>query len=163
MATLRSRPPSGANWLHEIKFDGYRLQARIRPRQVKLLTRSGLDWTTKFGITLAAALADLPVEEAVIDGEVVAEGTDGAPDFSALQDSLATGATERLVFYAFDILYLDGHDLRALPLRERKAALAAIITKPGAVRFSEHFEEDGECLLRDVCLLSLEGVAQPPN
>ena len=158
LATLRSRPPAGANWLHEIKFDGYRIQARIRPRQVKLLTRSGLDWTAKFGITLAAALADLPVKEAVIDGEVVAEGSGGAPDFSALQDALATGVTERLVFYGFDILYLDGCDLRALPLTDRKAALAAIITKPGAVRFSEHFEEDGQRLLRHVCLLGLEGV-----
>jgi bifunctional non-homologous end joining protein LigD len=158
LATLRSRPPVGANWLHEIKFDGYRLQARIRPRQVTLLTRSGLDWTAKFGIDLAGALADLPVEEAVIDGEVVAEGSGGAPDFSALQDALATGATERLVFYAFDLLYLDGYDLRPLPLTERKAALAVIITKPGAVRFSEHFEKDGERLLRHVCRLGLEGV-----
>ena len=89
---------------------------------------------------------------------MVAEGTGGAPDFSALQDALATGGTERLVFYAFDILHLDGHDLRALPLTQRKAALAAIMTKPGAVRFSEHFEEDGERLLRHVCLLGLEGV-----
>ena len=79
-------------------------------------------------------------------------------NFSALQDALATGATERLVFYAFDILYLDGYDLRPLPLTERKAALAAIITKPGAVRFSEHFVEDGERLLHHVCLLGLEGV-----
>ena len=158
LATLRSRPPAGANWLHEIKFDGYRLQARIRQRQVKLLTRSGLDWTAKFGITLAAALADLPVKEAVIDGEVIAEGTGGAPDFSALQDALATGVTERRVFYAFDILYLDGHDLRGLPLTQRKAVLAAISTRPGAVPFSEHFEEDGERLLRRVCLLGLEGV-----
>ena len=157
-ATLRSTPPTGANWLHEIKFDGYRLQARIRPNQVKLLTRSGLDWTTKFGVALAAALADLPVEEAVIDGEVVAEAGSGAPDFSALQDALSTGHVERLVFYAFDLLYLDGYDLRAVPLIERKAELAAIITNPGAVRFSEHFEDDGARLLSHACRLGLEGV-----
>ena len=80
LATLRSSPPSAAAWLHEIKFDGYRLQARIRPTQVKLLTRRGLDWTARFGLTLAGALADLPVEEAVIDGEVVAENASGAPN-----------------------------------------------------------------------------------
>jgi bifunctional non-homologous end joining protein LigD len=79
LASLRSSPPSGPNWLHEIKFDGYRLQAHIGPRQVKLLTRSGLDWTAKFGVTLAGALADLTVDEAVIDGEVVAEGSGGVP------------------------------------------------------------------------------------
>ena len=91
LASLGSSPPNGASWLHEIKFDGYRLQAHVRPKQVKLLTRSGLDWTAKFGIALAAAFADLPVDEAIVDGEVVAESTSGVPDFSALQDALATG------------------------------------------------------------------------
>ena len=158
LATLRSNPPGGAQWLHEIKFDGYRLQARIRPNGVKLLTRSGLDWTAKFGVALAGALADLPVEEAVIDGEVVAKGRGGAPDFSALQDALSIGRTDQLIFYAFDLLYLDGYDLRRAPLIERKAALAAIIGAPGIVRYSEHFEEDGPRLLRHACRLGLEGV-----
>ena len=158
LASLKSTPPTGANWLHEIKFDGYRLQAHIRPRQVKLLTRSGLDWTARFGIILAGALADLPVEEAIIDGEVVAEGGGGAPDFSALQDALSTGRTDRLIFYAFDLLYLDGYDLRRAPLIERKAALAEIIGPPAVVRYSEHFEEDGPRLLRHACRIGLEGV-----
>ena len=158
LATLRAAPPTGANWIHEIKFDGYRVQAQIRRRGVKLLTRSGLDWTVRFGAVLASALADLMVDEAVIDGEVVAEAGNGAPDFSALQDALSTGHTERLVFYAFDLLYLDGYDLRAAPLIERKSQLAAIIKSPGAVRFSEHFEEDGARLLSHVCRLGLEGV-----
>ena len=96
LASLRSTPPVGAHWLHEIKFDGYRVQAHIRPKRVKLLTRSGLNWTARFGEAIAVALADLNVQDAIIDGEVVAEASGGAPDFSALQDALATGHTERL-------------------------------------------------------------------
>ena len=158
LASLRNTPPAGASWLHEIKFDGYRVQAHIRANRVKLLTRSGLNWTARFGEALAVALADLNVQDAIIDGEVVAEGSGGAPDFSALQDALATGRTERLKFYGFDLLYLDGYDLRRAPLIERKAALAAIIGAAGVVRYSEHFEENGERLLRHACRLGLEGV-----
>jgi bifunctional non-homologous end joining protein LigD len=158
LATSRSSPPAGGNWLHEIKFDGYRLQAHIRSDRVKLLTRTGLDWTARFGIPLAGALADLPVEEAVIDGEVVAEGEGGAPDFSALQDALSTGRTDRLIFYAFDLLYLDGYDLRAVTLVGRKTVLAALIAPSGMVRYSEHFEGDGKQVFSHVCRLGLEGV-----
>jgi bifunctional non-homologous end joining protein LigD len=134
---------------------GYR---HIQPKRVKLLTRSGLDWTAKFGVAPTGTLADLPAEEAVIDGEVVAEASGGAPDFSALQDALSTGRTDQLIFYAFDLLYLDGYDLQRVPLIERKAALAGIIRSSGIVRYSEHFEEDGPRLLRHACRLGLEGV-----
>lgn len=119
-------------------------QAHIRSDRVKLLTRTGLDWTARFGILLAGTLADLPVGEAVIDGEVVAEGRGGAPNFSALQDALSTGRTDRLIFYAFDLLYLDGYDLRPALLVERKTALAALIPMSGMVRVGEHFEGDGK-------------------
>ena len=91
LATLRSNPPVGTNWLHEIKFDGYRLQAHLRSGRVKLLTRSGLDWTARFGKALVAALADLKLNEAIIDGEVVVEGAGSVADFSALQDALSIG------------------------------------------------------------------------
>jgi bifunctional non-homologous end joining protein LigD len=159
LAMLRNSPPTGAHWLHEIKFDGYRVQAHIRAGRVKLFTRSGLDWTAKFGKSLAAAFAKLMVRDAIIDGEVVAEAAGGAPDFSALQDALATGRTDRLVFYAFDLLYLDGLDLRPMPLVERKKALQTLIEGAAAgLRYSAHFEEDGERLLRHVCQLGLEGV-----
>jgi bifunctional non-homologous end joining protein LigD len=158
LATSRSGPHAAGNWLHEIKFDGYRLQAHIRSDRVKLLTRTGLDWSARFGVPLAVALADLPVEEAIIDGEVVAEGKDGAPDFSALQDALSTGRTDRLIFYAFDLLYLDGYDLRPVPLIGRKTALATLIAPSGMVRYSEHFEGDGKQVFRHVCRLGLEGV-----
>ena len=158
LATLRSSPPTGADWLHEIKFDGYRLQAHIRSGRVKLLTRSGLDWTAKFGKALVAALADLKLNEAIIDGEVVVEGAGSVADFSALQDALSTEQTDRLVFYAFDLLYLDGYDFRPSPLIGRKTALAALVVAPSVVRFSEHFEEYGPRLLQHACRLGLEGV-----
>lgn len=159
LATLRSSPPPGKNWLHEIKFDGYRLQAHVRSGRVTLLTRSGLDWTPKFGTRIAEALAGLPMQDAILDGEVIVEGAGNASDFSALQDALSAGQADRMVFYAFDLLYLDGYDLRPLPLIERKAALQSLIgAAPSALRYSEHFEEDGELVLRHACRLSLEGV-----
>jgi bifunctional non-homologous end joining protein LigD len=159
LATLKSSPPPGASWLHEIKFDGYRLQAHIQSGEVRLLTRSGLDWTAKFGKRLASALSDLPVKDAIIDGEVIVEGAGNASDFSALQDDLSAGRTDRMAFYVFDLLYLDGHDLRPVPLIERKAALHTLIEGASAVlRYSEHFEKDGELVLRHACRLSLEGI-----
>ena len=107
------------------------------------------------------------VDEAIVDGEVVAEGTRGVPDFSALQDALATERTHQLIFYAFDILYLDGHDLRRAPLFDRKAALAGIIGATGTVQYSKQFKDDGPRLLHHARRLGLEGVvselrARPP-
>ncbi|MCX5493327.1 DNA ligase D [Kaistia dalseonensis] len=159
LATLVATAPAGERWIHEIKFDGYRLQARIEAGHVKLLTRSGLDWTTKFGTAIMDGLAALPVRTALIDGELVVETSTGSSDFSALQADLSAGRSDRFVFYAFDCLYLDGQDLRALPLIRRKAALEGIIPSDnGLVRYSGHFDEDGALVLRHACRLSLEGV-----
>ena len=159
LATLRATSPRGDRWLHEIKFDGYRLQAHVISGRVLLLTRSGLDWTDRFGTALPAALAALPVREAILDGELVVEGPSGASDFSALQADLSAGRGDRLVYYGFDILHLDGHDLRPLPQIDRKAALAALLAGAGPpLRYSEHFDESGEMVLRHACRLSLEGV-----
>jgi bifunctional non-homologous end joining protein LigD len=159
LATLRPSPPPGAKWIHEIKFDGYRLQAQVRSGKVRLLTRSGLDWTDKFGEEITAALADMSVTEAIVDGEVVVEGAGQASDFSALQADLSEARSDRLVFYAFDLLYLDGHDLRPAPLIERKATLRGLLPDSSpAIRFSDHFEENGDLVLRHACRLSLEGV-----
>jgi bifunctional non-homologous end joining protein LigD len=159
LATLASSPPKGDRWIHEIKFDGYRLQARIEDGKVTLLTRSGLDWTKKFGKDVVAALKALPVHSVLIDGELVVEGGNGASDFSALQADLSAGRADRFVYYGFDLLALDGYDLRAAPLLERKAALARIIGETeGLVRYSEHFGENGDLVLRHACRLSLEGV-----
>lgn len=159
LATLKPHVPSGARWLHEIKFDGYRLQAHVQGRKVTLFTRSGLDWTEKFGEAVPEAFRKLALKDAIIDGELVVEGNGGASDFSALQADLSEGRSDRFVFYAFDLLYLDGKDLRATPLFDRKAALEKLLTDaPSALRFSSHFEEDGEMILRHACRLSLEGV-----
>jgi bifunctional non-homologous end joining protein LigD len=120
LATLAAAPPAGERWLHEIKFDGYRLQARVEAGRVKLLTRSGLDWTKKFGKAVAAALAALPVGTALIDGELVVETGAGASDFSALQADLSEGRDDRFVFYVFDLLHLDGYDLTACSWRSAR-------------------------------------------
>jgi len=159
LATLKPSAPTGKKWLHEIKFDGYRLQAHIRDGEVSLLTRSGLDWTEKFGADVVAALSGLPVHEAIVDGELVVEGSGGASDFSTLQADLSAGRADRFVFYAFDLLYVDGQDLRPAAQLGRKLALQAVMAgAPPALRYSEHFEEDGDLVLRHACRLSLEGV-----
>ncbi len=159
LASLASKPPVAAGWLHEIKFDGYRLQARIESGKVTLLTRNGLDWTQRFGADVNDALRKLPVNTAVLDGELVVENGNGASDFSALQSDLGEGRSDRFRFYLFDILYCDGYDLRAAALIERKGLLAKILAgRKGALRYSEHFEQSGALVLRHVCRLSLEGV-----
>ncbi|MFS3137059.1 DNA ligase D [Gluconacetobacter sacchari] len=159
LATLVTSPPTGRRWIHEIKFDGYRLEARIAQGAVKLLTRGGLDLTAKFGDAVRDALAALPVGTALIDGELVVEIHSGGSDFSALQADLSDGRADRFIFYAFDLLYLDGEDLRAARLSDRKAALRRIMPRaPGRLRFSEHFDEDGPLVLRHACGLGLEGV-----
>ncbi len=159
LATLVSKPPSGSRWLHEIKFDGYRLEVRIEAGRIKLLTRSGLDWSQKFGKEIISAFRDLPVGTAIIDGELVVEPAAGASDFSALQADLSEGRSDRFVFYAFDLLYLDGYDLKASPLIGRKELLRKIIpSETGILRFSSHFDENGDLLLSHACRLSLEGI-----
>jgi bifunctional non-homologous end joining protein LigD len=159
LATLAKKPPNGKQWLHEIKFDGYRLQARIEDGHVKLLTRSGLDWSDKFGTTLLTEFAALPVKTALVDGELVVETSSGASDFAALQADLSDGRSDRFVFYAFDLLYLDGYDLRAAPLIERKKVLEKIIASgTGKIRFSIDFDADGDLILERARLLGLEGI-----
>lgn len=159
LATLATAPPTGDRWLHEIKFDGYRLQARIEAGRVKLLTRSGLDWTKKFGKTVVSALAELPIGSALIDGELVVETGAGASDFSALQADLSAGRDDRFTFYLFDLLHLDGYDLTRLPLETRKALLEKLVPGiSGILRYSGHFDENGALVLRHACRLSLEGV-----
>ncbi len=164
LATLVAKAPASAGWIHEIKFDGYRLQARIDhgaagKGRLRLLTRSGLDWTERFGTTLADALLALPATSALIDGELVVETSSGASHFAALQEDLSEGRHDRFVFYAFDLLHLDGRDLTGEKLLARKEALATLFNGAGGpLRYSEHFEVDGATMLRHACRLSLEGL-----
>jgi bifunctional non-homologous end joining protein LigD len=160
LATLIDKAPGSGNWIHEIKFDGYRLQARLERGKVKLLTRKGLDWTTKFS-TIADAIAKLPATAALIDGELVSEGNDGISSFSLLQQDLKDGRHDRMVFYAFDLLHLGDADLQGLPLRARKAALAKLLartSKRGPLRLSESLTEPGPVLLDHACRMGLEGI-----
>jgi bifunctional non-homologous end joining protein LigD len=158
LATLVDKPPDSANWIHEIKFDGYRIQARLDHGKVKLMTRKGLDWTAKFP-TVRDAIADLPAATALIDGELVAEDKDGISRFSLLQQDLKAGRSDRMVLYAFDLLHLDGADLKSRPLSERKAALAKLLRgNKGVIRLSESLTEPGTVLLKHACRMGLEGI-----
>ena len=160
LATLTAVPPSGGEWIHEIKFDGYRIQARLDGGECKLLTRKGLDWTPRFA-TIAAAVGNLAAGSALIDGEVVVEASSGVSDFSALQADLSAGRQDRMIYAAFDLLYLEGRDLRLLPLDERRRQLGTLLAElPDGtpLRVSEHVENDGEAMLRHACRLGLEGI-----
>ena len=159
LATLHSTAPSGHGWAHEIKFDGYRMQARLDRRKVRLLTRKGLDWTEKFP-NIAAAVAKLPARTALIDGEIVVEDKDGVSSFSELQAALKQGERERFIYYVFDLLHVDGRDLTGLPMVERKAELLRLLaaTESGPVIYSEHFQGDGQAVLSAACQFRLEGI-----
>src|ERR1700733_3430215 len=152
------RPPSADGWIHEIKFDGYRIQMRVVDGEVTLRTRKGLDWTVKYP-AIAKAAGKLP--DAIIDGEICALDENGAPDFAALQGALSEGTTDLLVYFAFDLLFEGGEDLRPLSLTDRKERLQQLLSKAGddtRLRFVEHFEDGGEAVLRSACRLSLEGI-----
>ena len=132
LCTSVDRPPSGEGWCHEIKFDGYRVQLRVEDGEARLKTRKGLDWTDKFK-AIAKEGGALP--DVLIDGEIVALDQNGAPDFSALQAAISDGKTDDLIFYAFDLLFAGGEDLRRLPLGERKARLRKLLeARPRARR-----------------------------
>jgi bifunctional non-homologous end joining protein LigD len=154
------RPPQGAGWGHEIKFDGYRLQLRVKNGRATLKTRKGLDWTTSFK-EIARAAEGLP--DAILDGEACALDHAGAPDFPALQAALSDGETQDLILFVFDLLFVDGEDLRQSPLRERKARLKALIEAQGPrladrIRYVDHFETTGGAVLESACRMSLEGI-----
>jgi bifunctional non-homologous end joining protein LigD len=159
LAESSAAPPNAANWVHEIKFDGYRIQARIADGRVQLKTRKGLDWTKKFS-GVAEALAQLPAQAALIDGEIVVETLAGISSFGALQEALSAGEGA-FVFYAFDLLHLDGLDLTPAPLIERKGALRDLLDgepDAGPIRLSEQFDAEGARMLESACELGLEGI-----
>ncbi|ESW89163.1 ATP-dependent DNA ligase [Mesorhizobium sp. LSJC285A00] len=158
-ATL-SRPPAGTNWVHEIKFDGYRVQLRVEDKDIALKTRKGLDWTEKFG-AIAKEAASLP--NVIIDGEIVALDENGAPDFAALQAALSERRTKDLIYFAFDLLFANGVDLRKMPLSQRKERLSEMLGEvdrgaQNLIRYVEHFSNGGDAVLRSACRLSLEGI-----
>jgi bifunctional non-homologous end joining protein LigD len=160
LATLVAAPPAGDEWIHEIKYDGYRVFAEVDGGRAKLLTRRGKDWTDQFS-PIGAAAAALPVRSAVLDGEVVVLEADGRTSFQALQNALSEGRTDDLVYFAFDLLYLDGYDLRPVPLGARKQALETVLAAApggGPLRWSDHVQGDGKSFFRQACSFALEGV-----
>lgn len=159
LATLVDRAPMDGDWAFEIKFDGYRILARIDNGEVALYTRNGNNWTTKLG-SLARELQELKIASGWLDGEVVMLGADGMPDFGALQNAFETANTDELRYYVFDILFYEGFDLRDVGLGERRALLAEIFrgVAGGQVGFSEDFVANGSDILRSACRLGLEGI-----
>ncbi len=157
LCTSVDRPPSGAGWGHEIKFDGYRLQLRVQAGEVTLKTRQGLDWSTKFDAIIKEARS-LP--DAIIDGEVVALDEHGTPDFAALQAALSEQKTRNLIFFAFDLLFVGAEDICGEPLSTRKARLQTMLkqSKAKRLRYVEHLGTGGEAILKSACNMSLEGI-----
>jgi bifunctional non-homologous end joining protein LigD len=157
--TLRDRAPDGPGWLHEIKIDGYRAQVHIHHGRITVYSRSGYNWTGHFH-QIAHAVKALSGHDLVIDGEATVFGNTGLPDFQALRRELAKRHSDRLVYLAFDLLYLDGYDLRGAPLIERKRTLHDLLAKPPSkIVYVEHFEmDDGEAVYRHACKLKLEGI-----
>jgi len=160
LASLCEKPPSGPKWIHEIKHNGYRMQARIDGGSVRLLTRKGLDWTDRFA-SIAAAIKKIGLASALLDGEVVVEDASGITSFNNLQADLSTGRQDRFRYFIFDILYCEGFDLTKAALIDRKNLLQRILADlPGnlPIRFSEHIETDGPTMLEHACRFGLEGI-----
>jgi bifunctional non-homologous end joining protein LigD len=158
LATQAVEATDADGWIHELKLDGYRIQALHDGRQVRLKTRTGLDWTHRMK-EIAADVAALPVRQAVLDGEVVALDETGLSSFAYLQASFQEGAKHPLTYMVFDLLHLDGHNLRQAPLVERKGLLQGLLeSMPEHVRLSEHIEGSGMATFREACALHAEGI-----
>ena len=158
LATLVEEPPAGSDWIHEAKFDGYRIEAELSAGGPRLYTRSGADWTSVYP-TLAAELRRLKIQDALLDGEVVWLEKDGATDFQKLQNSRNTGDHSAIAYFVFDLLRLNGNDLRRLPLAERKEKLAKLLRRARKpIYLTEHFAGDASKLLKITCKKGLEGI-----
>jgi len=161
LASVADAPPAADDWLHEIKFDGYRTLAFVADGKARLQTRSGLDWTSRYA-ALAERFRALPCRQAVLDGEVVVPDAQGITRFSALQEALSAQASERLVYYAFDLLHLEGNDLRQVPLKKRKELLRQLLeampSGSAQIVYSDHVEGSGPAFFDRVSEMGLEGI-----
>jgi len=152
--TVSQRPPSGPQWIHEIKHDGFRLIARRAAHHVRLFTRRGYDWTSRYPL-ITDALRSLKVRSVTIDGEAVCCDEDGIPNFKKLH---ARTHDPQVFLYAFDLLELDGVDYRTLPLERRKAKLRNLVARTQGMHFVEHLDGDGAIVFEHACKLGLEGI-----
>jgi bifunctional non-homologous end joining protein LigD len=158
LTQLVDAAPEGDQWLHEIKYDGYRMHARLDRGAVKLLTRTGLDWTHKYP-AIAAAVSALDARQAYLEGELCGTRPDGVTSFGMIQLASDSGNAAALVFSLFDLLYLDGEDLRAWPLVERKARLATLLSNLSSpLQCSDHQIGHGRAFHEKACAMSLEGI-----
>jgi bifunctional non-homologous end joining protein LigD len=158
LTRLVDQPPDGPEWLHEIKFDGYRMHARLDRGAVRLLTRTGLDWTSKYP-AIAAAVAKLPARQAYLDGELCGVRPDGTTSFSLIQNASDTSNSGALVFFLFDLLHLDGEAIAPMPATERKERLRALLPDAGsALHFSDHQIGRGRAFYDHACALKVEGI-----
>ena len=160
LATLTDKPPSGEEWFHELKFDGYRLLCHLENRQVRFWTRNRKDWTAKF-TDVGKAVKALGLKSAILDGEIVALDPSGRASFQRLQQSINKGSAAGLIFHIFDLIYVDGFDLTRCPLRERKRVLEELLApvgEGGVLRYSDHIEGSGAQFLKEACKLGLEGI-----
>ena len=160
LATLVKEPPSGDQWLHELKFDGYRMLCRIDRGNVQFWSRNGKDWTERFP-NVVKAVKSLPVKSAILDGEIVVVDSQGRASFQELQRSMGRSITTGFVFEMFDLIYLDGFNLTKVPLRQRKVLLQKLFKSPGArgpLRYSEHIEGDGDVVFKHACEHGIEGI-----
>jgi bifunctional non-homologous end joining protein LigD len=158
LALQSETPPAGDGWLHELKLDGYRIQARKDGDRVQLLTRTGLDWTHRMK-TIAALVGELPEEKAILDGEVVVLAENGSTSFADLQAAFQEGEKKPLTYFVFDLLHLNGHSTRDLALSQRKEMLAKVVDGAGEfLRFSEHIEGGGGEVFKSACELHAEGI-----
>lgn len=159
LASAAERPPKSADWIHELKLDGYRMQARVEGGKVQLLTRSGLDWTHRMR-PLADALQGLPAKAALLDGEVIVLDERGISSFAALQAAFQEGNTDTLHYYLFDLLHLDGHSVRQLPLLDRKELLKQLVDllDDDAIRISEHVRDEKATIYDEACRHGAEGI-----
>jgi bifunctional non-homologous end joining protein LigD len=156
--SLKAKVPIGAGWLYEIKFDGYRCQLHLNAGKAKAYSRSGNDFTRDFA-PICHAAERIAAKTIIIDGEVVVPDADGRPNFSALRAAIGKDP-DRLLFYAFDLLYLDGLDIRGVPLIERRSLLAHVVAalRGGRILMSESLDEPGEALMYHACAMNLEGI-----
>jgi len=160
LATLIDKPPSGDEWFHELKFDGYRLLCHLEGRQVRFWTRNRKDWTAKFA-NVGKAVKALPVKTAILDGEIVALDEAGRASFQRLQQSINKGGGSGLIFHIFDLIYIEGFNITRCPLRERKRVLAELLEPlgdAGLLRYSDHIEGNGAQFFKEACKLGLEGI-----
>jgi len=158
LATLVKEPPAGDEWVHELKFDGYRMLCRIDRGKVTFWSRNEKEWTGKF-VNVVESVKSLPLTTAILDGEIVMVDAQGHSSFQKLQRAMSKSATSAFVYEVFDLIHLDGYDLTRVSLKERKRLLKGLCSgSRGTIRYSEHLEGNGDAFFKHACEYGIEGI-----